>query len=184
MKNKDIIILVTSSVLLIGFVFGAHYFYKKTNSTKEDIISLSGDVSALKIQADRLISLRQVAASTGDELTELAQFFVPADGALAFVEYVENLAQKSALTYRIESFDVVPDPKLTEQDKELLRTSIRTTGTLKNTKLFLSLIESLPYNVKVSRADLRRTSPSVGVAVTKDEWSLIIDFTVVKISEK
>lgn len=183
MQKKHLIPLVVSVLLLIGASIGARMFYSKTEALKLDITTLNGEVASLKNQAERLVSLRQVTTSTGDELLKLNDFFIAPSGALDFVKYIETLAGTSGLTFKIELFDQVADPVLAEQGKELLRTALRTTGTMKNTKIFLSLIESLPYNVKVTRVDLRRAGATEGTG-TKDQWTALIDFTVVKVIEK
>ena len=88
MKNKKLITLAATLLLFIGSVIGAQWFFNKIFVMKGEIVILMEEVATLKTQADRLVSLRQVASATGDELAELDNFFVAPDGALEFVEYV------------------------------------------------------------------------------------------------
>ena len=184
MQKKNLTTLILSLLVLIAAGVGAELLFARTLSMKGQIVELATEIEGMKGEAEKLSSQQQVANTTGDEIKELDSFFVPADGALDFVEYVESLASASSLVYKIELFDVEQDAVLKEQGKELLRTSIRTTGSIKNIRVFLSLIESLPFNIKVTRVDLRRTVAQAGTTAVKDEWTMLIDFTAIKIMEK
>lgn len=189
MKFTHIAPLIISTALFVGVLVLMYLGYHTIDTLRKDITTTNDELYSLKSKADRLVSLRQVTNSTDDELTRVNEFFVSSNGALEFVEYIENLAKKSALEYKIEFFDVEQDPDFLEQGKELLKTSIRVTGTTKNTRYFLSLIESLPYNIRIRRVDLRRSilpviSASSTVGPTKDGWVTLVDFSVVKIIEK
>jgi hypothetical protein len=60
-------------------------------------------------------------------------------------------------------------------DKTLLKLSVRTTGTKTRIRAFLSLIESLPYNVKIQMLDLRKGG---------ENWTMVVDIGVVKQKDK
>lgn len=174
--NKKYIFTVTIVTLISGLAWaGAYLFHKKTVDIESELPSLHAEVETLSIQTSRLINLRQIANTTNDDLQVLQQFFVSKDGALDFVKYIENIAVSSGLVFRIDTVDEISDPALTPLHKSTLKMSIRVTGTLKRVKLFLSLIESLPYNIKIQRADLRKAG---------DEWTLVVDVAVVKEIEK
>lgn len=188
MSKKHIIPCIISVLILVLFIGGGYFLYQNIQSLKEEITTLTDESYSLESQSNRLLSLRKVAQSTGDDLQKLNSFFVQKDGALLFVEYIEFLAKESRLQYKIEFFDVEKNDELQERGRELLRTSIRVTGTQQNTRYFLSLIESLPYNTHIARVDMRKTSiPAVGIKASavpeKNEWSTLIDFSVIKIAE-
>jgi Tfp pilus assembly protein PilO len=165
-------IVFTLSVIAIG---GAYMFHTKTIEIESELSSLHNEVQTLSIQANRVISLRQVATATGDDLEKLQVFFVAKDGALDFVKYIEGLAVSSGLTFSIDTVDEYADPALVPYDKTLLKMSVRTTGTKTRIRAFLSLIESLPYNVKIQRLDLRKAG---------ENWTMVVDVGVVKQKDK
>ncbi len=174
--NKKYISTVIIATIISGLAWiGAYLLHKKTVNIKEELPALHTEVETLSIQASRLINLRKIVNTTSDDLLVLQSFFVAKDGALDFVKYIENMAISSGLVFRIDTVDELSDPALTRLNKSTLKMSIRVTGTLKRVTLFLSLIESLPYNIKIQRADLRKSG---------DDWTLVIDIAVVKDIEK
>lgn len=178
MDKKHLTALISTIILLIGTGVVAELFYAKTLSLENELITLNQQTTDLGAQVERILSLRQNANST-DESTSLDTYFVDSKGALGFVKYVEDLAVSSGLISKVEVFVEQSDSELEKSGAEYLRTAVKTTGSLKNSRTFLSLIESLPYNVKIERVDLRR----FGAITTKDEWTLTVDFSVVKKKE-
>lgn len=181
--KKHITQISITFLLLIGGVFAAYAFHSMTATVESEIGTLNQEADTLSIQASRVTTLRQVVNSSGDELQTVNQYFVPKDGALDFVKYIENLAVSSGLTFKINVFDSEQNDALSKNDKEFLKTSLNTTGSLKNTRNFMSLVETLPYNVKVTRIDMRRSAGGT-FSTVRDEWSTTIDFSVVKIMDK
>lgn len=175
MNKKYIITLIAVFILSAIAIIGAYVFHTKTTAIESELSSLHSEVQTLSIQASRVISLRQVATATGDDLEKLQAFFVAKDGALDFVKYIEGLAVSSGLTFNIDTVDEYPDPTLVPYDKTLLKVSVRTTGTKSRVRAFLSLIESLPYNVKIQRLDLRKVG---------ENWTMVADIGVVKQKDK
>jgi Tfp pilus assembly protein PilO len=175
MNKKYIITLCIVCVLSLSAFGGAYLFYVQTTEMETELTGLHSEVQTLSIQANRVISLRQITTATGDELEKLQTFFVTKDGALDFVKYIESLAVASGLIFSIDTVDEYADPVLIPYDKTLLKLSIRTTGTQKRTRAFLTLIESLPYNIKIQRADIRKVG---------EQWTMVIDIGVIKQIDK
>jgi Tfp pilus assembly protein PilO len=175
MNKKYIITLSTVIILLIAAIAAAYVFQTKTTATEAELSALHAEVQTLSIQASRVINLRQVAATTGSEFQQLQTFFVAKDGALDFVKYIEGLAVSSGLVFSIDTVDEFADPILAPYDKTLLKLSVRTTGTQKRIRAFLALIESLPYNIKIQRTDLRKGA---------ENWTMVVDIGVVKEKDK
>ncbi len=175
MNKKHLSIFLVIVFLLIAGIIATYLLNSKTGNLETEITTLNSEVASLSVQSARLMNLRQVVSSTGGELDTLSGFFVESGGALDFVKYIESLAVSSGLNFKIDLVDEVADATLAPHDKVFLKTAIRTTGSLKNTRIFFALIESLPYNVKINRIDLRRAG---------DDWAMVIDFSVVKMAEK
>lgn len=178
--KKHLITIIIVSLVCIACGFGAFIFHGMLTSSQAEIISLQQTNQGLQAQADRL-NAKKAENSTAIDASQLDDFFIPADGALSFVEYIENLAASSGLGYRINLFDADQNADMAKYDKEFLKTSLTTTGSLKNSRNFISLIQTLPYNVKITKVDLKKgADASVGAAPSKESWTMIIDFSIVK----
>lgn len=175
MNRKYIATFITVLALSVIAIGIAYMFYVKTTKIETELSSLHSDVQTLSAQASRVINLRQVANATGDDLEKLKVFFVEKDGALDFVKYIESLAVSSGLVFSIDTVDEYPDPALVPYDKTLLKLSVRTTGSKTRIRAFLALTESLPYNIKIQRLDLRKVG---------ENWTMIVDIGVVKQKDK
>ena len=171
MNKKYIFTVLISIISSVIAICGAYLFYKHISNLEDRLTKLHSEVDTLSIQSSRLINLRQVTNSTGSQFKKLQDFFVAKDGALDFVKYIEQIALSSGLVFSIDTVDEISDDSLTQFNASLLKVSMRATGSLKRVNLFLSLIESLPYNTKIQKVDLRQSS---------SQWTLIVDLGVVK----
>ncbi len=179
--KKHLIPIIIVGIICIASGLGVFIFSRQASELQGEIVALQQEAQALEAKAGKLGAEKQPAAS---DRVDLSAYFVPADGALGFVEYIESVAASSGLSYRISLFEAEQDAELAKHGREFLRTSLATTGSLKDTRSFISLIETLPYNVRINRIDLKKTGEAVASTGTKETWALIIDFSVVKIMEK
>lgn len=177
MDKKRITIFIVAAILLILSIIGVEILYTRTYKLENELTALNQNVRDLEAQEKRILAVRQSATESGVDASSLDQYFVDDTGALDFLKYIEGLAASSGLTSKTDVFDAQQDPVLSEQGKEYLKMAIRTTGSMNNIRLFLSLIESLPYNVKISRVDIRKNGDG------PKDWSALVDFSVVKSKE-
>ncbi len=181
--KKHLITIVIVSLVCIICGFGAFLFFNQESRLESEIIALQKEVRQLEVQANSL-TVQKPVSSFDASIEELNEYFVSADGALDFVKYIEDLATSAGLSYRINSFDAEDNPDISQNDKEYLKTSLTATGSMKNIRNFISLIESLPYNIKITRVDLKSGGVQSLSASREQIWTLMIDFSVVKIMEK
>lgn len=177
--KKHLIAIIIASLACIACGFGAFLFSNQISNLEQDIVTMKQEVHDLEGQAARLSPKKQN-VSTGANVGDLNEYFIDEDGALGFVEYIEGLASSAGLTYRINLFDSEQNADLAKYDKEFLKMSLTTTGSIANTRNFVSLIESLPYNIKITRVDLKGSSTGAKDA----PWTMAIDFSAVKIMGK
>ncbi len=177
--KKHLIAIIIASLACIACGFGAFLFSNKISSLGRDIVALKQEVHDLEEQAARLSPKKQ-SVNTGANADDLYEYFIGEEGALGFVEYIEGLASSAGLSYRINLFDAEQNADLAKYDKEFLKMSLTTTGSIGSTRNFISLIESLPYNIKITRVDLKGSSAGAEDA----PWTLAIDFSAVKIIGK
>ncbi len=174
MDKKHLIIFIIGLVALILSIVGAQLFYAKTIKLEGELTTLHQSVRDLEAQEKRILSVRETAEASGSDVAVIDAYFVNDKGALDFVKYVENLAVSSGLVAKIDVIDAQANDVLAASGKEYLKIAMRTTGSLANIRIFLNLIESLPYNVKMNRVDVRKTGEGVR------DWSMTVDFSVVK----
>jgi len=181
MKKKQSIILIISIIALIVCVSMVIVLQRSSSKIKNEILTLKQEALDLKGKAERTLTVREAIKASGSSAS-LDNYFIGGTEALDFVTYVESLAVSSGLTFTIDLADTMQDESLTGADKEFLRLALRSTGSIKNIRRFLSLLETMPYNVKVTRFDLRRNSASTASAAlpSVDSWSMVIDFSTVK----
>jgi hypothetical protein len=152
-KHLSTIIIISIVCILCGI--GTFMFYGRITASELEVKELKRDVQSLDIRADQLKS-KPVERVDDAQIAKLNDYFVESDGALHFIEYIENLATASGLTYRINLFDADQNAEAAKNDKETLKTSLTTTGSLTDTRNFVSLIETLPYNVRISKFDFKK----------------------------
>lgn len=184
MKNNHLAILIISIVLLVGAGIAALFLYGKTNAMQEELATLHSQVQVLSLQSKTVLALRESTSVSSGQTENINTYFIGKDKALDFVKYIESLAVSSGVTYTIDVVDTSPDNSLSPANKEFLRIAIRFSGNMKNVRRFISLIETLPYNVKINRFDLRRTSIPATANGAVDSWNAVLDFSTVKTIDK
>ncbi|MEN9649122.1 MAG: hypothetical protein RL094_89 [Candidatus Parcubacteria bacterium] len=175
-SSTKILILV---VLITLAVFGGFYFVIhriKAMNAAADV--LKSEVVDAQVRTLKNESLRQVAISGADELGKIEKYIIEDGKEVDVVQQIEGIAAASGLTYNTDLIAAKESATLTPQKKELLTISISTVGTWKNTRKFLTLIENLPYNVKIDFADLSlRSGDGTQEA---GEWAAKFEFSLVK----
>ncbi len=200
--------LVTIMLLAVILMAGIYYYFFNTlRKEVESSSSLANDTATLAVEENNLDSLRSTFSNTGNDQEKINSYFVQKDGAVDFINSIENLASSAHLVGKTDSVNTTdmtpPSPMY-----ELLHLTFSTRGSWRNTYYFLSLLESLPYNISIRQVgmhsagdttidvlpvltpDLSASSSSSTVLtvvpiVTRPKpgsvWETNYDFTVVKL---
>lgn len=151
-KTKKLLLIVsalTIAVLVLYIVFFLQIREKNKN------ISLLKNEADLVIQKEgRLRSIQQLISDTKDEREKLSTYFVGKDGAVEFIEKIESLEADTGAVIDITSVSVDDIGDVVNEDAELLRLLFKAEGSWQSIYQLLSLIESLPFNVSVTQANL------------------------------
>ena len=192
MKNKTLNILILTSILALsalGALFYGIYYIKTLNA---QIVDTKSEADQVRSKYERLIAFHDSAESDTDNKKKLVNYFVPSNGAVDFITAFEQTAQSIGLKFNTVSLDSEQATDLSSQNKELLHVTFETNGSWNNTMKFLSIVESLPYAVQITGANLEGAagSPSLvgsdapdGSAVNKVNlgyWRLLLNIKIVK----
>lgn len=131
--------------------------------------SLKADIAILSVQADevqardaRTQSLKVALRDSRASITLINNRFVTKDGAPAFIDLLEVRAREAGVKVELDSLNF----------DQTLRVHILGTGSWRNNVGYLSLLESLPYAIRVDNLSFSKIGPqSTG-------WSMSLDLTV------
>jgi len=149
MKSKKIqnIILFFSgiNILFLG-VYGALYYFinQKNKETAEIYSSLYRKVS----EKDDLSSLERSLTNSTEKRAILESYFVRQEGAVAFIEQIENLGGYAGVDLKLNS--VTPPKKTTDE----FLVDFSATGKFENMYKLFALVDEIPYRVYIKKAAL------------------------------
>lgn len=150
--SKAILIIMTV-VAVVGLMIYAFLFHAMQKS-HERIMSYTNDVE----RADQIIieeaSLKRTIAEIGPDLEKIRSYQVSSDGVVGFIEMIERLGKDSGVGAKIDSVNVVAQTEEASSTDESLMLSLSFSGSWKNCMHFVSLLESLPYDISISRLGL------------------------------
>ena len=205
MKNKTNTYLILAIILAGGSATGLWYFSSYINGLTEQTSILREQVETqeLKIRRDQILS--KSAQNTNIERQQLASYFIKPNASIDFVSSVENTASNLGLSYNTNQIDNSTTDNLSSQNKELLKINMTVSGRWSNIIKFLRYIETVPYSIKIDKADLsadigtdvqdstvvlntpnatdKNTKLSAIPAQKGSSWKLQISFSVIKIKD-
>lgn len=176
-KTTSYLILFGSVALVAvsGFIFSVYYI--KHLNTK--IESLKTALVSSQVQFIKLESIRLAATSGAGELDKLEKYIISAGKEIDVVQQIERLAEATSLSHNTELIEEKDEPSLANQNKNLLHIVLTTDGTWNNSRKFLSLVEHLPYNVKIEKVDMFMIGKGTASS-SLPVWRSKFDFSIVK----
>lgn len=145
-----IVMVIVAALSLVVYMFAVYYIGVVYNRSLEVSSALS-DANATYLKSE---GLRRVALSGGASLARINSFIIQPGDEVQTVKSIEQLALRAGLKSITNSIDIQDSPELAPYNKEYLHVSMTTTGLWSQTRLFLSLIEALPFNVKTQSVNL------------------------------
>jgi hypothetical protein len=177
-KSLTSVILIFASILtlLLGGLY--YYMYSKLLDNNGQVVALADETAKESADEDTTRALRTAIQSTNNERTLLHSLFLGKDDTASLIEKLEGLAALSHVTHEL-SVDTKSDAGLLADDKEILLTTIKVSGSWIEVHRFLGLVENLPY--KVTLTNVRLNKGEVVDAKTKGlAWSAIISAQFIK----
>lgn len=124
-------------------------------SANEHISTLANEIAQEGKREELLKSTKNSAAETASLRAKLDNFFIAPDGVVSFLEFVDGLGGVSKVGLEITNLgleDVAGSPV----PSELLRLQIVAGGSWEGIYHFLSLLESIPYKMRLEDAALQK----------------------------
>ena len=165
-------------IILILVALGTSVFYVgiflMIHGRSEEMSSLTEKFRNETARASLVTSKNSFLASTVDERTKLDTYFIPKGGEVAFIELLENLGTTTKVTLGVS--DVALGEVVPKSDRfGELTLRLQTTGTFAATMQFLTLLEILPYNLKVKEVYLGLVSGSAKSAIWQGVYVLKVE---------
>ena len=178
MKTRTTSVLICLIIAAIALI-GLYYFcISYVGGLGRQTAQLNLDLDSSQIKYVRLLSLRAIVKSSESNGQQLDSYLVQPGQEIDLVKEVEGLADQLALTHSTDQIDTQDLDVLASQNKELLHIVISTTGGWNSTRRFLSLIEALPFNIRLNKVDFNLSGDTSSPA--GDQWRGRFDFSVVK----
>jgi Tfp pilus assembly protein PilO len=152
-KTKKVaVVSVVVFLCIIALYAGLRYVIAREERAVHEQMTARGTVED---RQRSLLQLSKALAETEGERAELASAVVSDEGVTEFLELVERIAREEGLTINTTSVGVEPLPKSTKF--ELLALSHEVKGSYTQVMRFVSLLETLPYQVTLQSVSLDRT---------------------------
>ncbi len=144
-------------LLIYGGVFW--YIFNDYSS----ISSLETKLSSQKGKLEALQSDRKLSETVRSSKEKLDAYFVPAEGEVAFIERIEKLGKDAQVELEVQgisknNFQATSFAKVdrkTSEKWEVISLVVKIKGSWQNILVFMSLAESLPLRIDITRASLQ-----------------------------
>ena len=146
---KLLALLVLFLLLCIGAYF---YFYSDIRTINNHIAALQSDLSFKGERDLHLQAVRKTLADSENDRVQAAHFLIGPEAVVDFIKTVEGLGKVSGV--KIRTTGVAIEPAASSSDYyENLSLELETDGLWRQSLEFLSLAESLPYNITFRSVD-------------------------------
>ncbi len=175
MKTRSLLTLSILSVLAVASLVAYYFAYVYIENIGKKTSEESANLSYAEAKYDRSVSLKLVAASGKNSGERLDKYILGKGGEVAMVKMLERLASSLSLSYTTDALDTQENDTLSSQNKNFLHIVTTSNGTIQQNRRFLAVLESLPYNVKLNRVDMRDQGAESG-----GRWQMSVDFSIVE----
>lgn len=176
MNNRTTKVLIVSILIALVCIIALYIEFRIVTALNDKSDTLKESLVNAQVQSLKLESLRAVAISGSAELDKIENYIVSAGKEIELVQQIENLAKNSGLEY---STDLIEKKEGVDTTKDMLHIKILTNGSWSTSRKFISLIEHLPYNVRINELDMIKSGESTG-STTVPTWRTNVDFSVVQ----
>lgn len=175
-KETKVLIAILSLANLVVLILWMGIF-SFTKSQVADTVLKENQIKAEIVNQETAFLMKNDVKYGKDYENNLNSYVVASDGTSDLIKNMEDLAATSSLSSNISSIDYVESGSLSSLGMELVEIDMNTTGTWKNTNLFLNLLENYPLKIDIKNTSLALVS---GPASKVPQWSGDFEFTVVK----
>lgn len=183
MTRKVFFLAIFWSVI-ITIVYSYLFFilFKKNESTA----FLVAETENLAKERVTLLTLRGQAAETVTSREKLADYFIPKDGVVPFLNGIQDLGRSNNLELKVNSV-TVKDEESSPDQFEYLKLAVEGAGNWADVYRFSSLAELLPYKVIVDNVRFEKFQegasllPDAKKNYSKSGWKVTLELRVLKL---
>lgn len=173
MKTRSIYTLIVLAILAVISVVAYYFAISYVSGLSEKTHTASSDLSYVEAKYQQAISQRAVANTGESSGKKLDKYILATDGEVGIVKELERLANNLSLEIVTEVLEVEQDEALATHSKNYLHIIVTTNGAERDTRRFLALLETLPYNVKIKEVNLYNGQSG-------SQWQGRFDLSIVK----
>lgn len=168
------IIILLAVVILGAYIVFFHFLNKEIRVAAES----ESRILLLQAKDEDVSAQKKLIDETKEKVSKLSSYFVFEEGAPGFLETIENLDTVAGTETVIASVQVKEPAK--EGDKAELYIMFDAEGTFEQVYHLLTLVETLPYEIRIENTSLARIAkPSDTDVVSVPLWRLSLSFSVV-----
>lgn len=147
---------------------------------------LVGETENLTKEKVTLLTLRGQAVETTRARQELADYFIPKDGVVTFLNRIQDLGESGGVDLKVNS--VLEEGEETSPEQfEYLKLSMSGSGNWTDVYRFESLMELMPYKVIVDSVRLEKIQSEVGSGLSRKKstanlgWKVVLEIRILKL---
>ncbi len=179
-SNKRTLLIL--AILTIALLVGHYFLFRDIRLKNENTSKLLDHISEESNKGNYILTSQKALQNIAPDLEVLKKTIVGSTGEVEFIEYVESLARANGLSIVIDNLQTENDQKLLASSSvTLLKVRARTNGSWTGTYKFISLVESLPYRVRVNSFSMTAQGVTDATSgATKNGWESNLEIRVLK----
>jgi len=174
-SRNSFIVALLAALIGIGFFV---YLYISIDGMMTEASYLRGDRTAADTKSSTISGAEKMLVDTAAKRKTLDSYFVPVDGSVDFIDYLESLGKKANTTFSIQNIDVIPGPAT--DFKDTLSIELRIAGSWQGILQTLALLEEAPYQITLISLNMNRFDTTVGKKTTTG-WQATVIMQALKI---
>ncbi len=181
-KGKKAIIF-SASLALVG-ILGCFFVYGRLRESEARIISIMKSFTDRQSEKVTLLSVKEKIEETASKRFQLDSYFIPTDGVVGFLNFIQSLSSSDNLRIKILSVDVAPAEEVSKDILEIVKIKMAASGSWNDVTKFAGKLETISYQMTVSRANLKFgefSDTENETAKVSKKWRGEFDFNVLKI---
>lgn len=176
---KSVILVLIISTFLVG---GWFLFFKYVKGMEEEIISTKKEISENENRINNVQTLERLLNDFSEEEETLNSAILAEDDLVEFIEFLEDLAQRSKIGLSISSASL---PESTKKRKSAPASfanpvfEIKASGSFDDLMRYLILLENSPFQVSFQRINIQALGSTQQTFLeTEEDWQAIFKINV------
>ncbi len=162
-KGKNIVYLIVSTIFLLGAFSLFGYLFYNVRAESQSVSELSAQIEQLSNEESTSSTLKHSVAVTEGDSSKLNSYFVSSDNVVSFINSMEALGVNVGSDVSTTSIDP-------GKDSSTLTFNIVAKGSFSSVSRFVTLLENVPYQVRIQKLDLEKNMADIKTLQKGDKW--------------